>query len=119
MRTWHFAVPTDDTIKTEIRKAADQWLQALAPLGPDTTKPFLEMAPVLIGVFLKKFSFSLEGKRLKNYHPYESVGIASTLLISALHQFGLEALTHTPGPMAFLNQYLINQKPKGLIFYWL
>ncbi len=123
MQPWHFAVTTDPKIKIGIKDAAEAeektfytqrapeaWLDALAPLGTDEHKPFLSTAPVLIGVFLKKFTYTEDGKRLKNYYPYESVGIACGLLISALHHSGLATLTHTPSPMAFLNQAFARPK---------
>lgn len=113
---WHFAVTTDPQVKASIRIAAEQeeqafytqrasqeWLDALAPLGTDASKPFLEQAPVLIGVFSQKFSLADDGNQLKNYYTYESVGIACGMLIAALHQAGLATLTHTPSPMKFLN----------------
>lgn len=113
---WHFAITTDPQVKTSIRVAAEQeerefysrrasqeWLDALAPLGTDAVKPFLEQAPLLIGVFSKKFSYADDGEQQKNYYTYESVGIACGMLIAALHQSGLATLTHTPSPMKFLN----------------
>ena len=121
---WHFVVVTDLRKKAAIREAAEheerefygrraskEWLEALAPLGTDADKPFLTTAPVLIAVFLRRFSFVLGGasegeKRLKNYYTSESVGIATGLLIAALHNAGLATLTHTPSPMRFLNTLL-------------
>lgn len=116
---WHFVVVTDARKKGAIRAAAEQeerefygrraskeWLQALAPLGTDARKPFLTTAPVLIAVFLRRFSFDADGKRLKNYYTAESVGIATGLLIVALHNAGVATLAHTPSPMGFLNTLL-------------
>ena len=121
---WHFVVVTDSAKKAEIREAAEreerefygrraskEWLEALAPLGTDANKPFLTTAPVLIAVFLKRFTLvdSDEGTspaRLKNYYTTESVGIATGFLIAALHNAGLATLTHTPSPMRFLNALL-------------
>lgn len=113
---WHFAVTTDAQVKETIRAAAEkeeqefysrrasqQWLDALAPLGTNDSKPFLVTAPVLIGIFSQKFSYAEDGSQLKNYYTYESVGIACGMLIAALHQAGLATLTHTPSPMKFLN----------------
>ena len=119
---WHFVVVKDPAKKAAIREAAEheerafygrrapkEWLEALAPLGTDANKPFLTTAPVLIAVFLRRFSFVQDGgsrKRLKNYYTSESVGIATGLLIAALHNAGLATLTHTPSPMRFLNRLL-------------
>lgn len=116
MQPWHFSITADPKIKYRIRveaekeerefyekKAPEEWLEALAPLGTNENKPFLETAPVLIGVFLEKYSEDEEGRRQKNYYPSESVGIACGMLIAALHFSGLATLTHTPSPMKFLN----------------
>ncbi len=116
---WHFAVVTDPAIKRQIREGAEEeekefynsrapqdWLDALAPLGTDEHKPFLERAPYLIVVFAQKFDRDAEGNKLKNYYVTESVGIAIGILIAALHQAGLATLTHTPAPMKFLNSIL-------------
>lgn len=113
---WHFAITTDAQVKANIRVAAEteeqafytdraspEWLNALEPLGTNASKPFLEHAPVLIGIFSQKFSYAHDGSQLKNYYTYESVGIACGMLIAALHQAGLATLTHTPSPMKFLN----------------
>ena len=119
MQPWHFVVVQDPAIKTQIRQAAeieerelyenrasDEWLDALAPLGTDANKPFLETAPALIAIFLKKVSIDEEGVKHKNYYTSESVGIATGMLITALHQAGLSTLTHTPSPMKFLTEIL-------------
>ena len=119
MQPWHFAVVQDPAIKTQIRQAAeieerelyenrasDEWLDALAPLGTDVNKPFLETAPALIAIFLKKVSIDEKGVKHKNYYTSESVGIATGMLITALHQAGLATLTHTPSPMKFLTEIL-------------
>jgi nitroreductase len=116
---WYFVAVAENDLKREIRKAAEreerafyehrageEWLEALAPLGTDHRKPFLETAPWLIVVFLRKFSFDDQGRKLKNYYTAESVGIACGFLITALHQAGLATLTHTPSPMKFLNEVL-------------
>jgi len=123
MQPWHFAVIGSSELKRKIREAAEQeerefyehraseeWLRALEPLGTDEHKPFLEAAPWLIAVFLKKFSFDHQGNRLKNYYTAESVGIACGFLLAALHKAGLATLTHTPSPMKFLNRLL--DRPK-------
>ncbi len=123
MQPWQFIVVTNSVLKNKIRveaekeekefyehRASQEWLDALAPLATDQDKPFLEVAPILIVIFLKKFSYTSEGKRLKNYYTSESVGIATGLLITALHNAGLVTLTHTPSPMKFLNTLL--DRPK-------
>lgn len=116
---WKFVVVTDPMLKTKIRYAAElvelefyeekapkEWLNALTPLGTDKHKPFLEEAPVLIVIFEEKFAVLSNGEKSKNYYTHESVGIATGMLISAIHQSGLVSLTHTPSPMSFLNKIL-------------
>ena len=120
---WHFVVVSDQEIKSEIRQAAEkeeqdfyksrasrEWLEVLAPLGTDEHKPFLETAPYLIAIFAKVHGIDEQGKRVKHYYVNESVGIATGLLISAIHHSGLASLTHTPSPMRFLNKIL--QRPE-------
>nr|WP_010133315.1 nitroreductase family protein [Microbulbifer agarilyticus] len=119
MQPWHFCVVESAAVKKEIRiaaeaeerefyerRASEEWLDALAPLGTDANKPFLETAPYLIVIFLKKFSQNEAGEQLKNYYTAESVGIATGMLLAALHNAGVATLTHTPSPMKFLNQIL-------------
>ena len=119
MQPWHFVVVSDAATKKRIREAAeieeralyqhrasDEWLDAIAPLGTDANKPFLETAPALIAIFLKKFTVGADGRRHKNYYTAESVGIATGILITALHRAGLATLTHTPSPMKFLGEIL-------------
>ena len=119
MQPWHFVVVQDPSVKKKIRQAAEveerelykhraseEWLDALAPLGTDANKPFLETAPALIAIFLKKFTIDEDGTKHKNYYTSESVGIATGMLITALHQAGLATLTHTPSPMKFLSEIL-------------
>ena len=119
LQPWHFVVISDSKVKHEIRLAAEQeeaefynrrapqeWLDALAPLGTDEHKPFLETAPYLIAIFGRNHSELPDGRRVKNYYVNESVGIATGFLIAALHHAGLVALTHTPSPMGFLNAIL-------------
>lgn len=114
---WHFAVVSDPDLKHKIREGAEEeerefyesrapqdWLDALAPLGTDANKPFLETAPYLIVIFGEKFSKDEDGNKQKNYYVSESVGIATGILITALHNAGLATLTHTPAPMKFLNE---------------
>lgn len=117
MQPWHFVAISNEALKSDIRKAAeaeekafyerrasDEWPAAIAPLGTDADKPFLEIAPWVIVIFLRKFSYGKDRARLKNYYTSESVGIATGFLISALHNAGLATLTHTPSPMKFLNK---------------
>ena len=83
-----------------------EWLDALAPLGTDERKPFLETAPWLIAIFAQKYGRLEDGRKVKHYYPTESVGLATGMLITALHHAGLATLTHTPSPMKFLNEIL-------------
>jgi nitroreductase len=119
LQPWHFVAVSDPTIKRRIRVAAEdeerlfysqrapqEWLDALAPLGTDAEKPFLESAPWLITIFAQKWGRLADGRKVKHYYPNESVGIATGLLLAAVHQCGLAALTHTPSPMGFLNEIL-------------
>lgn len=127
---WHFVAISDSGTKQKIRIAAeaeerefyehrapDEWLQALAQLGTDKNKPFLETAPWLIAVFYERTGPELDGHKAKRYYPHESTGIAVGLLIAALHRAGLATLTHTPSPMAFLNEIL--ERPKNEVPYLL
>jgi len=88
------------------RRAPKEWLEALAPLGTDEHKEFLEIAPYLIAVFVERYGELPTGAPVKHYYPKESVGIACGVLITAIQQVGLASLTHTPSPMKFLNQIL-------------
>ncbi len=117
---WHFvAVGPDPDLRRRLREAAEEeerrfyreraprdWLDALAPLGTNEDKPFLEAAPWLIAVFAESYAVGPGGERSKNYYVTESVGIATGILLMALHDAGLACLTHTPSPMAFLNEVL-------------
>jgi nitroreductase len=115
---WHFVAVRDPDVKREIRAAAEgaeesfyatapaEWLAALAPLGTDKNKPYLEVAPWLIAVFAERYGVSDARERRPNYYVMESVGIATGFLIAALHHSGLATLTHTPNPMGFLNRIL-------------
>jgi nitroreductase len=116
---WRFVAVSDPETKRRIREAAENeerefyeqrapadWLEALAPLGTDANKPFLEVAPWLIVVFGESYGEDDSGQRVKNYYVQESVGIATGLLISAAHATGLATLTHTPSPMRFLGALL-------------
>jgi iodotyrosine deiodinase len=124
LQPWHFVVVSDSSVKRRIRLAAEQeerefyqrrapreWLEALAALGTDESKPFLETAPFLIAVFVERYGRLPDGRQVKNYYPMESVGIATGILITAIHQVGLVSLTHTPSPMKFLNEVL--QRPSN------
>src|SRR6058998_1573495 len=119
LQPWHFVAVSDPAIKHEIRVAAEKeekefyekrapkaWLEALAPLGTDSNKPFLEIAPWLIAVFAQPFRMFPDGTRSPTYYAIESVGIATGMLVTAIHSCGLVALTHTPSPMGFLNKIL-------------
>jgi len=119
LQPWHFSVVEDSGIKSRIRSAAEKeeeefyngkapqaWLDALAPLGTDSSKPFLEHAPYLIVIFSKSHEVRDDGSTVKHYYANESVGIATGFLIAALHDAGLATLTHTPSPMKFLNDIL-------------
>ncbi len=127
MQPWHFVVVSDPERKRRIREAAEQeerefyerratpeWLKALEPLGTDSEKPFLEEAPYLIAIFAERYGQLPDGTKVKHYYVAESVGIATGMLITALHHAGLATLTHTPSPMGFLNEILdrpANERP--------
>ncbi|WP_417488776.1 nitroreductase family protein [Maricaulis sp.] len=128
---WHFVVIQDPARRKALREAAEkeekafyegkggeEWLEALAPLGTDSTKPFLETAPVLIAVFAQKRGGERAGQAKKNYYINESVGIACGFMLAALHEAGLVTLTHTPNPMKFLTEICerpADEKPFMLI----
>ena len=116
---WHFVAVSDPELKQRIRAAAEveerefyshrappEWLEVLRPLGTDENKPFLETAPWLIAVFIRRFERLADGTKRKHYYTDESVGLATGLLLAAIHHAGLVALTHTPSPMKFLNKIL-------------
>ncbi len=127
LQPWHFVVVRSPEIKQKIRLAAEEeerdfyqnrapqeWLDALAPLGTDEHKPFLETAPYLIAIFAQSYGLLPDGRRVKHYYVSESVGIATGFLIAGLHHAGLATLTHTPSPMGFLNDILerpSNERP--------
>lgn len=119
LQPWHFVAVSDPAIKRQIRagaeeeerafyhgKAPQEWLDALAPLGTDEHKPFLETAPWLVVIFAESYGELPDGRKVKHYYTQESVGIATGILITAVHQAGLVSLTHTPSPMGFLNGIL-------------
>ncbi len=112
---WHFAAIADPGMKARIREAAeeeerafyaggagDEWLAALEPIGTGVSKPHLTTAPWLLVVFAQRYGVTEDGTRYKNYYVPESVGIATGLLIAAIHHAGLVCLEHTPNPMSFL-----------------
>ncbi|MGB8476337.1 MAG: nitroreductase family protein [Candidatus Acidiferrum sp.] len=116
---WHFVAVSDPKMKHQIREAAekeeydfyhgrapDEWLEALAQLGTDEHKAYLETAPYLIAIFAQTYGLTPIGNKVKNYYVMESVGIATGMLITAVHMAGLVSLTHTPSPMGFLNKLL-------------
>ena len=116
---WRFVAVSDPDLKRRIRIAAEQeehesyhrrmseeWLQALAPLGTDWRKPFLEIAPWIVVCFAESYGVRKDRARIKNYYVQESCGIACGLFIAAIHHMGLVTLTHTPSPMRFLGQIL-------------
>lgn len=127
LQPWRFVVVSDPDVKHRIRvdaereehefythRAPPEWLAALAPLGTDEHKEFLDIAPYLIIVFVESHGVTAVGKKVKHYYATESVGIAAGMLISALHHAGLATLTHTPSPMGFLNEILgrpANERP--------
>ena len=128
---WRFVAIASAAIKKAIRKAAEieerefyehrateEWRAALAHLGTDASKPFLETAPWLIAVFYEAYAVNTTGAREKRYYPMDSTGIATGILVTALHHAGLASLTHTPSPMAFLNSILNrpgNERPFVLL----
>jgi iodotyrosine deiodinase len=116
---WTFCAVSSPEIKKQIRIAAeeeekksyggrmsDEWLKDLAPLGTDWEKPFLEIAPWLIIVFKRSYEVEANGYKHQNYYVSESVGLACGFLLTAIHNAGLAALTHTPSPMNFLQKIL-------------
>jgi len=124
---WTFVAVSNPAVKSQIRVAAEKieqkfytetatekWAKALAPLGTHASKPFLETAPYLIVVFAQRYGVAPDGRRIKHYYVQESVGIATGLLVAAVHNAGLVSLTYTPANMSFLNRILNrpeNEKP--------
>ena len=127
LQPWTFVAVSDPSVKHRIRKAAEEveqkfytgkatrnWVKALAPLGTRQSKPFLETAPYLIVIFAQRYGMAPDGSKIKHYYVQESVGIATGLLVSAVHNAGLASLTYTPASMNFLNRILErpeNEKP--------
>ena len=128
---WHFVAIKTPAMKTRIREAAekeeqafydggggDEWITALEPIGTGPHKPHLTDAPWLIVVFAQRYGLDEDGHRYKHYYVPESVGIATGLLVTALHHAGLSCLIHTPNPMSFLNEMCqrpVNEKPVMII----
>ena len=119
MQPWHFVVVSDPAVKRQIREAAEEverafygrraskeWLDALQPLGTNASKPFLEDAPCLIVIFAQRHGLDAGGNKVQHYYVTRSVGIATGMLITAIHNAGLVSLTYTPSPMNFLNEIL-------------
>lgn len=131
LQPWRFVAVSDPTVKARIRAAAEaeertfyarrapaEWLAALEPLGTDEHKPFLEEAPWLIAVFSEKHGYDAAGRTVARYYASESVGLATGILVTALHWAGLVTLTHTPSPMGFLRRILgrpANERPFLLV----
>jgi len=129
-KPWRFVVVNDPALKRDIRAAAEEeerenygrrfppeWLDALEPIGTNAEKPFLEIAPCLVVMFRIDWE-EINGERVQNYYPAESIGIAAGMFLMACHQVGLATLTHTPSPMKFLRELLgrpSNEKPYLLI----
>jgi iodotyrosine deiodinase len=127
LQPWTFVVVRDPAVKSQIRGAAEKveqkfytgeatkkWVEDLAPLGTHASKPFLETAPYLIVIFAQRYGLAPDGGKVKHYYVQESVGIATGLLVSAVHNAGLVSLTYTPANMSFLNRILArpeNEKP--------
>lgn len=123
MQPWRFVVVSDPKIKRQIREKAEEvekdfynrrapeyWLKALEPLGTDENKAYMEKAPYLIVIFSVRHGYHEDGSKQNHYYLAESVGIATGMLLTALHNAGLATLTHTPSPMAFLRDVL--DRPK-------
>jgi nitroreductase len=119
MQPWTFVVVSDPAVKRRIRegaeeqeralyehRASEEWLEALAPLGTDAHKPFLEQAPYLMAIFCQRYGLGEDGTQIKHYYVTESVGLATGMLVTALHHAGLGVLTYTPSPMRFLCEIL-------------
>jgi iodotyrosine deiodinase len=127
MQPWTFVLVEDLKIKKEIRKKAEEvekefyskritkeWKEKLVPLNTAPKKEFLTQAPYLICIFIQNYGIDNKGKKVKHYYSIESVGIATGILISALHQLGISSVTYTPAPMTFLKELLHrppNEKP--------
>jgi len=123
MQPWYFVIVSDPAVKRKIREASEKveqafysqngtrkWVKELKPLGTGPEKPFLETAPYLIVVFSRYYSLLPDGGKRKHYYVIESVGIATGILITAIHHSGLACLTYTPARMGFLNRILSRPK---------
>ena len=127
MQPWSFVIVTDPNVKRKIRQEAEKiekefyfksvnqkWVEDLKPLGTNECKSFLEIAPYLIVIFTQRYGLLPDGHKKAHYYVTESVGIATGILITALHLTGLACLTYTPSKMDFLNQILSrpsNERP--------
>lgn len=127
---WTFVLVGDPAVKAKIREAAEieekenytrrmpeAWLKDLAPLGTDENKPFLTTCPWFIVIFAQLWGLGANGEKNKHYYVNESVGIATGMLLAALHRAGLATLTHTPSPMGFLHKIL--ERPENERAYML
>lgn len=116
---WTFVLVSDPAVKAKVREAAEieekenytrrmpeAWLKDLAPLGTDENKPFLTTCPLFVVIFAQLWGRDETGEKNKHYYVNESVGIATGMLLAALHRAGLATLTHTPSPMGFLHRIL-------------
>jgi nitroreductase len=119
LQPWRFVVVSDPEVKRRIREGAEredrefyerlthqEWIEALAPIATSQGKPYFEVAPYVIAIFAQTYTVRPDGSRLKHYYVAESVGIATGMLITAIHHAGLSCLTHTPSPMGSLNEIL-------------
>lgn len=128
---WTWVAVSASEIKRRIRVAAEEeeqtnylenrmneaWQAALAPIGTDWHKEYLEVVPWIVVLFEQRYGFTDTGDRTHHYYVKESCGIAAGMFITALHHMGLSTLTHTPSPMAFLSKLLgrpANERPSIL-----
>jgi nitroreductase len=121
---WTFVAVSNPTVKKEIRQAAEEeerrnyggrmppaWQDAISHLGTNAHKPYLEIVPWLVVLFVQTYSVGPDGERVKHYYPRESIGLAGGMFLASVHTMGLASLTHTPSPMAFLGKIL--ERPKN------
>ena len=116
---WTFVAVSDPGLKRQIREGAEEeerafyadrapdvWLDALAHLGTDEDKAYLETVPWIVVMFAQSYGLDEDGNKTKHYYVPESCGIAAGFFIAAIHEMGLATLTHTPSPMRFLGEIL-------------